>query len=239
MIPKIIHYCWFGGNPLPELAKDCIASWHKHMPEWTYIPWTEDNFDIDSAPLYVKEAYQARKFAFVSDYVRLWALEQYGGVYFDVDFFVYKSFEPLLAHHAFIGHDGCKRQALMMGVLACEPNHRCIQQMKETYNTRHFLIGDDKYDLTPNTSYFSNWLEKRGLVLDGQEKDFCEIHIYPVDYFCPILTSGEDVRTENTYCESKELCSWSGKENWKSVILSCFNPKWKTRIIKIKRQLFG
>ena len=79
MIPKIIHYCWFGGNPLPELEKACLASWHEHMPEWEYKWWSESNFDIAKAPLYVRQAYEARKYAFVSDYVRLWALEKFGG----------------------------------------------------------------------------------------------------------------------------------------------------------------
>ena len=105
MIPKIIHYCWFGGNPLPELAKECIASWCKCMPDWELKAWTEENFDIQAAPQYVQEAYQVKKYAFVSDYVRLWALEQYGGLYMDVDFCVYKSFEPLLIHHAFVGYE--------------------------------------------------------------------------------------------------------------------------------------
>ena len=81
MIPKIIHYCWFGSGEMPQLAKDCIASWHKYMPDWEYKLWNEDNFDVDSVP-YVKEAYEARKFAFVSDYVRLYALYTDGGLYF-------------------------------------------------------------------------------------------------------------------------------------------------------------
>lgn len=83
MIPKIIHYCWFGYGEMPELVQRCMASWHQFMPDWTYTCWNEDNFDIVSAPQYVREAYEARKYAFASDYVRLWALEQYGGVCMD------------------------------------------------------------------------------------------------------------------------------------------------------------
>ena len=89
MIPKIIHYCWFGRGEMPELVQTCIASWHTHMPNWEFKLWSEDNFDIASAPQYVREAYEAKKYAFVSDYVRLWALEQEGGLYMDVDFEVY------------------------------------------------------------------------------------------------------------------------------------------------------
>lgn len=239
MIPKIIHYCWFGGNPLPELAKDCIASWCKCMPDWELKAWTEDNFDIQTAPQYVQEAYQVKKYAFVSDYVRLWALEQYGGLYMDVDFFVYKSFEPLLIHHAFVGYEGCKRGAVMMGVIASEAHHKWIKEMMDSYAHRPFILPDGKYDLTPNTSYFTTELERKGLILDGKEKDFQDIHIFTVDYFSPILTSGEDVRSENTYCESKQLRSWSNHESWKTIILSHLSPEWRVKIIKLKRKLFG
>ena len=85
MIPKIIHYCWFGRGEMPKLVRQCIESWYRHMPDWYYRLWNEDNFDIVSAPVYVQEAYQAKRYAFVSDYVRLWELEQYGGLYLDTD----------------------------------------------------------------------------------------------------------------------------------------------------------
>jgi hypothetical protein len=239
MIPKIIHYCWFGGNELPVLAKECIASWRKHMPDWEIKAWTEDNFDLTAAPQYVKEAYAAHKYAFVSDYVRLWALEKEGGVYMDVDFIVYKSFEPLLIHNAFVGYEGCKRGAIMMGVIASIAQHPWISEMKDSYQNRPFILSDGTFDLTPNTSYFTTELEQKGLILDGKEKDFYGVHIFPVDYFSPILTSGEDVRSENTYCESKELRSWSTKRNWKTMILSAVGPKWRVKIIKLKRKLLG
>ena len=99
MIPKIIHYCWFGRGEMPQLALDCIASWHKYMPDWEYRLWNEDNFNVNSAP-YTKEAYEAKKFAFVSDYVRLMALESEGGLYLDVDFEIYKSGEKISSFRA-------------------------------------------------------------------------------------------------------------------------------------------
>ena len=80
MIPNTIHYCWFGRGEMPDLAKKCIESWHKYMPDWGYKIWNEDNFDVDSIP-YTKEAYAAKKYAFVTDYVRLYALKTEGGVY--------------------------------------------------------------------------------------------------------------------------------------------------------------
>ena len=84
MIPKIIHYCWFGKGEMPESAKKCLASWHEHMPDYDYKLWNEDNFDVNQY-VYAKEAYEARKYAFVSDVVRLWALEREGGIYLDTD----------------------------------------------------------------------------------------------------------------------------------------------------------
>ena len=96
MIPKIIHYCWFGGKELPNLAEKCIASWKKQLPDYKIICWSEENFDIDNSVPYLKEAYSKKKFAFVSDYVRLYALYNYGGIYLDTDVEVIRDFSPLL-----------------------------------------------------------------------------------------------------------------------------------------------
>ena len=231
MIPRIVHYCWFGKGQKPQLVEQCIASWHRFMPDWAYMEWSEDNFAIASAPLYVRQAYEARKYAFVSDYVRLWALEQYGGVYLDVDFEVYKSFEPLLdcPQKAFVGKEGSKHQPPMLGVMASEPHSRWITTMLHTYDKREFVMSDGSYDMTTNVAYFS---------AAGVHKEEW-VKIYPVTYFCPILTTGEDVRNENTYCEHKGLHSWSEKENWKGKILSMVSPNMKIRLIKLKRRIFG
>lgn len=261
MIPKIIHYCWFGQAPLPPLAEQCIASWKAHMPSWQIMRWDESNFDIASAPLYVRQAYEARKFAFVSDYVRLWALEQYGGVYMDVDFEVFRPFDNLMDKYpAFAGYEGSKRQPVMMGVLASEPHGAWVRDMLTTYENRTFykspLTGTPspvtlEYDLTPNTSYFSDRLEAQGFVADGVEKDFYVksisnleeptffLHVFPVHYFCPVLTTGEDVRTPETYCIHRGLGSWNTSSNWRTRIAKHLPPKWRTRLIKLKRKIFG
>ncbi len=261
MIPKIIHYCWIGGAPLPPLAEECIASWKKHMPSWQIMRWDESNFDIASAPLYVRQAYEARKFAFVSDYVRLWALEQYGGLYMDVDFEVFRPFDELMDKYpAFAGYEGSKRQPVMMGVLASEPHGAWVRDMLSTYENRTFykspLTGNPspvtlEYDLTPNTSYFTDRLEAQGFVADGVEKDFTipslsgetanipSLHIFPVHYFCPVLTTGEDIRTSETYCEHKGESSWAVNTGWKAKLLKFFSPKWRTRLIKLKRKVLG
>ena len=240
LIPKVIHYCWFGKGDMPELVERCIASWKVHMPDWEYHLWNEDNFDIASAPQYVREAYAAKKYAFVSDYVRLWALEREGGLYMDVDFEVYKPFDDLMEQYdAFAGYEGSKRNPVMMGVIAAKAHHPWIKGMMQTYESRVFKQEDGSLDMTPNTGYFLHWMQERGFVADGVEKDWMGVHILPVECFCPILTTGENLRCERTYCEHKGLHSWSGEGGWKAKLLSLFGQKWKTRLIKIKRRILG
>ena len=214
--------------------------------------WDESNFDISSAPLYVRQAYETRKFAFVSDYVRLWALEQYGGLYMDVDFEVYRPFDELMNKYpAFAGYEGSKWMPVMQGVIASEAHGAWVTDMLRTYNTRVFIKEDGSLDMTPNTTFFSDRLESQGFIADGVEKDVYTIHqtpytedkifllhVFPVHYFCPVLTTGEDVRTEETYCEHKGESSWA-KKGWKAKVMRFLSPKWKTRIIKMKRKLLG
>ena len=249
MIPKIIHYIWLGGKPLPELAEQCIVSWQKHMPDWQIMRWDEttlqkSNCWLDQMPLYVQQAYAARKFAFVSDYIRLWALEQYGGLYMDVDFLVFRPFDDLMDKYlAFAGYEGSKRQPVMQGVIASEPHGAWVRDMLATYDTRTFIKEDGSLDMTPNTAYFTDRLEAQGFVADGVEKDVCVnnvffLHVFPVYYFCPVLTTGEDLRTEETYCEHKGVSSWAQK-TWKAKLLGFFGPQWRTRLIKLKRWIMG
>ena len=267
MIPKILHYIWFGGKPLTPLAEQCLASWKEYMQdaanggEWKYMRWDETNFEIASAPLYVRQAYEARKFAFVSDYVRLWALEQYGGLYMDVDFEVYRPFDELMDKYpAFAGYEGSKRQPVMQGVIASEPHGAWVKDMLSTYQNRMFVNPDGSLDMTPNTAYFTDRLESQGFVADGVEKDFCigggmslenalndsllhndntfMLHVFPVYYFCPVLTTGEDVRTEETYCEHKGESSWA-QQTWKGKLMKMLSPVIRTKLIKMKRKFLG
>lgn len=238
MIPKIIHYCWFGRGDMPQLAKDCIASWHQHMPDWEYKLWNEDNFDVNQMP-YTKEAYDAKKYAFVSDYVRLWALYNEGGLYLDVDFKVYKSFDELSNWKAFAGFEGSKHSPLMMGVVASEPRGEWVKEQLDGYQGRHFLNEDGTLDLTTNVKFVTETMKLNGFVANGQEQDYKDLHVLPVDYFCPKQTTGEYFRTSNTYCESVGVSSWAKQEGWKAKVRLLVGPKTMTRLIKMKRKLFG
>lgn len=239
MVPKIIHYCWFGRKEMPELAQKCVASWHEFMPDYEYRLWNEDNFDVNSVP-YTKEAYQMQKYAFVSDYVRLWVLCREGGLYLDVDFVVYKPFDDLLHWDAFAGFEGSKHSPLMMGVIASRKEGLWVTEQLAYYNNRHFLDANGVMDLTTNVKFVSEKMSKQGFAQNGEEQDYKDLHVFPVEYFCPRQTSGEYLRTENTYCEHRGLGSWSGRGNgWKAFLLNFVDSKNKTRLIKLKRKLLG
>ena len=237
MIPKKIHYCWFGGGPLPETALRCIESWHKYMPDWEYVLWNEDSFDVNSYP-YTKEAYETKKYAFVSDVARLVALKEQGGVYFDVDFEVYKPFDELLKNAAFAGFEGSKHNPVMMGVLGSVPDGLWVIRQLKRYENRHFIV-DGKPDLMTNVRFVTDWMIKQGFQPNGQEQDCLDLHIYPVDYFCPRLTTGEYLRTCNTYCEQKnEESSWAGFSPKDRLFKRL--PFWlRVFLIKTKRYFFG
>ena len=158
----------------------------------------------------------------------------------DVDFEVYKSFDDLMEQYsAFAGYEGSKKNPVMMGVLAAEAHHPWIQAMMATYANRRFIKEDGSLDMTPNPGYFLQWMQERGFVADGVEKDWNGVHILPVECFCPGLTTGENLRCERTYCEHKGLHSWSGNGGWKNKILSLVSPQMKAKLIKLKRKILG
>ncbi len=237
MIPRKIHYCWFGQGPMPESALRCIESWHKYMPDYTYRLWNEDNFDIDGWS-YTKEAYECGKYAFVSDVARLKALKEEGGLYFDVDFMALKPFDDLLENRAFAGFEGSKSHPLMMGVIGSEPEGEWVTEQLEAYRGRHFLL-EGKEDLTTNVRFISDRMKKRGFAPNGEEQYYLDLHIFPVDYFCPRLTTGEIRKTENTYCEPLAQASSWASVNWKSRILRFFSPSMRTKLIRFKRMILG
>lgn len=238
-IPRTIHYCWFGRSESPELAERCLSSWHKYMPDWQYKLWNEDNFDVDSHP-YTKEAYEAGKYAFVSDFVRLFALEREGGVYLDVDFEVYKPFDDLLSYGAFAGFEGSKHLPVMMGVCGSEAHGRWVAEMLHAYDNRHFILSEGRMDLTTNVQFVTAIMSANGFVQDGSEQDYKDLHVFPVDFFSPRQTTGEYLRTERTYCEHLGMNSWSGRNmEWQEWIKRIVGQKNMTQLIKLKRKLFG
>ena len=239
MIPRIIHYCWFGRGPLPELAQKCIDSWHRYMPDWEYKLWNEDNFDVNQNA-YAKEAYGAGKFAFVSDYVRLWALVKEGGVYLDTDVEVFKSLEDLLSYSAFAGFEGSKYLPMGTCVIASEAYGQWAQEMLRHYENRHFFREYGTFDLTTNVQYISAIMREQGFIQNGKEQDYEDLHIFPVEFFSPRQTTGEYLRTENTYCDHLGLGSWSESGGgWKAAVGRMLGPRVMPTLIKLKRKIIG
>ena len=238
MIPKIIHYCWFGRGEMPELVQTCIASWRTHMPDWEFRLWSEDNFDIASAPQYVREAYDARKYAFVSDYVRLWALEKEGGVYLDTDVEVLRSFDPLLNDTAFIGLE--ESLALLPGtcVMGCEAHCQWVKDMLSTYEGAKFVNNDGTLDMTTNVQRMGAKMVEGGLLHERRIQYLPQwgLRVYSHDYFSPITSTRVMRKTKNTYCIHRFAGSWvdgkkGGIRNW-WIVREMINL-----LIQIKRKL--
>ena len=239
MIPKKIHYCWFGRSEMLELAKECIASWHYYMPDYEFKLWNEDTYDVKELP-YTKEAYDAKKYAFVSDYVRLLALKNEGGIYLDTDVKVFKAFDDLLHYNAFVGFEGSKHLPIGTCVMASEAHGSWVTEQLCAYRGRHFINDDGSFDLTTNVQFVTDNMRKQGFVQNGKEQDYMDLHVFPVEFFCPRQTTGEYIRTINTYCDHLGIGSWTDHDGgWKANIGKIVGQRNLTRLIKIKRKLFG
>lgn len=237
MIPKIIHYCWFGRGEMPQLAKDCIDSWHIFMPDWEYKLWNEDSFDVNTNA-YTKEAYEAKKYAFVTDYVRLYALYTEGGVYMDTDVEVLKPYDDLLSLRGFTGYEGSKYMPPVTGTMASEAGNKWVAEQLNAYDTAHFIKVDGSFDLTTNTTRISKIMRAGGFVQDGQRSIYKDMTIFPTDFFCPRQTTGEYLLTENTYCDHHFMGTWNeGKAG--PQIARIIGQKNMIRLIKLKRKLLG
>lgn len=208
-IPKIIHYCWFGGNPKPPLAEKCIASWKKFCPDYEIMEWNERNFDLSSAPNYVHQAYEAGRWAFVTDYVRLVALVNMGGVYMDTDVEVVKSLDPYLHKEAFAGFESMER--VQTGLLACRPQFPLFREFLAHYDTAEFLLQDGSHDTTTNVEVLTRLCRKYGLQLNDRYQVVDGLAVYPREYFCPV-----DYETEKL------------KRTRKTVTIHWFSGSWHT-----------
>ena len=211
MIPKIIHYCWFGGNPLPELAQKCIASWKKHCPDYEIREWNESNFDVTSCD-YAREAYEAKKWAFVTDYVRLKVLYNYGGIYMDTDVEVLESLDSLLEYTAVSGFESDSQ--IPTGLIAAHKNIPIIGELLKQYEFIHFIRKDGSQDLTTNVIRITNTLLKYGLEQNNTLQTINGFTLLPKDYLCPKdLKTGIISTTQNTLTIHHFEGSWLSKED--------------------------
>ena len=199
-IPKILHYCWFGGE-MRKLDKKCLKTWDKYLSSFELIKWDEENFDVN-VNKYVSQAYSAKKYQYVSDYARLLALYNYGGLYLDTDCKVKKDFTPLLDCQAFTGF-GCDNKEIAACTLAFEPKHPFIKECLDSFDNDRFIKEDGSYNYTSINVRMTKLLEKYGFKQNGEEQEINGIHIYPMTYFCPLSLDYENVKdcvSKQTYC---------------------------------------
>lgn len=212
-MPKTIHYCWFGGNTLPDDAKKCIASWRKYFPDYKIKEWNESNFDLKCCD-YIKEAYQAKKWAFVSDYARFWILYNYGGLYFDTDVEVIKPLKDLVEKGPFMGEEtglpNSRKSECNPGLgLAAAPGLGLYKEILIYYNTQHFLNPDGSINQETVVTKISNIIRKHGFKGDGSIEYVDGIYVYPPEYFCPMdYETGIVTITENTRSIHHYMASW-------------------------------
>lgn len=209
MIPHIIHYCWFGGKQMPELALKCLESWHRYLPDYELCLWNEDTFDLDLFP-YAREAYDNGKYAFVTDVVRLWALEKFGGVYMDTDVEIIRPLDDLMNLPAFTGYEASLANSPVTGLMASAPHGLWVSEQLAYYSSgRHFVKEDGTLDLTTNTVTIANIMREGGFVIDGKYQIYKnDMHVFPVDYFCPLTSTRVLNITNNTYCIHHFAGSW-------------------------------
>lgn len=213
MIPKTIHYCWFGNKPLSEDARKCISSWKKYCPDYNIIEWNEKNFDIN-CNRYVKEAYEQKKWAFVSDYVRLHALYKNGGIYMDTDLELIKNIDVFLNDKAFLGFED--NNNILTAIMGSEKEHYIFNEMLNMYNNRKFVKENGDYDLTTNVTLITKYCFKKGFKLDNTKQKKNSLVIYPKDVFSPKSYLTGDINiTDNTFTIHHFSGTWHSKKETK------------------------
>lgn len=207
LIPKKIHYCWFGGAPLPESVQRCIASWRLYCPKYEIIEWNESNFNI-SVNDFVLKAYQNKKWAFVTDYARLHVVYNEGGIYLDTDVELIRSLDDLLKYKAYMGFEGSEYIATGLGFGAIK-GFPLLKEMLSIYDSLDFDRVKNKVEQISTPVLITNLLEKHGLVRNGERQAVRELELFPEDYFCPKspITRLLNI-TNNTYSIHHYDASW-------------------------------
>lgn len=228
MIPKKIHYCWLGGNPLPESAKKCIRSWKKYCPDYEIIEWNETNYDF-TKNRYMKEAFEEKKWAFVSDFARLDIIYQHGGIYLDVDVELVRSYDDLLCNKGFAGFEDEHYIASGLG-FGAEAGNPLIKKLMDSYESLSFLNPDGSLNMIASPELNTEVLAEEGFVLDGSMQVIDGFRILPTEYLCPkSFNDGIIRKTKNTYSIHHYDASWFDKEKQADK-----NARWKRKQKKAK-----
>lgn len=223
MLPKIIHYCWFGGNEKPDAAQKCIASWRTYSPDYEIREWNEENISLEDCPEYIRDAYSAKKYAYVSDFVRLKVLYDHGGFYMDTDVELLKSLDAFLSDEGVIGfeNDNFVNSGQM---LAARSGHPVLEEMMVRYNDMAFYREDGSMNLLACPYVNTDVLVDHGLVRNGREQTVAGFHVYPADWFNPLNSAtGELSKTPNTVSIHWYSMSWI--------------PAWRRVRVRIMRRV--
>lgn len=240
-IPKYIHYCWFGGKPLPQLAKRCIASWRKFCPNYKIIEWNESNFDVNSI-IYTQQAYQMKKYAFVSDYARFWILERYGGIYMDTDVELISSMEDILQKGAYIGceQDGEEGITLNPGLgMAVYAHNLLLKELLKGYQNREFICSDGTLNRITIVPYTTEVFKRYGLQNISGIQKVEDFNVYPREYFSPQhFRTGKLIITPNSHSIHYYSASWyTPYEKFADRMSHILGEKWTRRMVIWKKAL--
>lgn len=241
MIPKIIHYCWLSDNPIPQTMQKYIATWRRLMPEYEFIKWDFSRFDINSS-IWVKEAFNNKKYAFAADYIRLYALYNYGGIYLDMDVQVLKPFDDLLNKDYFICYEN-QENAKVPEVAAFGTKKGCwwLECLLKHYHNRHFIIGENVFDMKPlpvvvRDVLAANGISFRTITTPNDICDSNDVCVLPYQYFSPKSYSTRNIDvTPNTYSIHQFAGSWySPWQRLKNAAFRILGDKTVAIIVKVK-----
>jgi len=217
-IPKVIHYCWFGKGKKPAIAEKCMKSWKKYCPQYKIVCHNEENFDI-TQNRYAKEAYEAGKWAFVSDYVRLKVLFDEGGIYLDTDVELIKPLDKLIEENGYMGFDDNGVVSTGLG-FACEKGNELVGALLADYDDISFILPDGSYDLTPCPDRNTKTMVRLGMDLDKKDQVFMGIQMLSEEYLCPMkYYSGKKIITKNTYSIHHYCASWISKTAKRTLLV--------------------
>lgn len=224
MIPKTIHYCWFGRKPIPDEYRQYIKNWAKYLSDYEIKEWNEDNYDVNCIP-FSAEAYKIGKFAYVSDYARLKILYEHGGVYLDTDVELIKSLDPILAKGGFMAFEKNTNATpfeilnVSLGLgFAVEPYHPLIKEIMTFYESHHYIYPDGHKEQITIVKITTDILKQKGLNSSDTPTTIDGITIYPWDYFCPVeFLSNKIEITDNTYAIHHYSASWMSQ--WDKLMM--------------------
>jgi len=228
MIPKIIHLCWLSGDPYPPEIKKCLDTWKEYLPDYEIWVWDTKRFDINST-LWTKQAFEAKKYAFAADYIRLFALYNYGGIYLDSDVVVYKNFDELLKLPYFIGAD--QINAFEAAVIGAEKGCKWIKDIMEHYSGREFVQQDGTYDMMTLPIVFHHELCSRGYsfkkinAILKYEVELNELIVFNSNYF----NSRDHIgirKSSQSFCAHNYAGTWKTEHKTNDVLYKFFFLRW-------------